>query len=117
MDAFLHPSLVFLLAAALAAVLPKGLRKVSSLALPLLAFVLIEALALRGSGEPAVYGSLQWLGFPLVPAYVDRLTVAFLHVFTLMAFIGAVYGLHVEDRWQHVAACLYVAGSLGVTLA
>jgi multicomponent Na+:H+ antiporter subunit D len=48
---------------------------------------------------------------------VDKLSIVFLHVFTLMAFIGAVYGLHVEDRWQHVAGLLYVGGSLGVTLA
>jgi multicomponent Na+:H+ antiporter subunit D len=72
----------------------------------------------QGQSDKAyLAGSLRWLGFDLVPAYIDRLSIAFLHVFTLMAFIGAVYGLNVEDRWQHVAACLYVAGSLGVTLA
>ncbi|MBI5016847.1 MAG: Na(+)/H(+) antiporter subunit D [Deltaproteobacteria bacterium] len=117
METFLHPSFVFLLAAALAAVLPKGPRKIAMLVLPLAAFAMIEALALRTPDQPASPWTLQWLGFTLVPVYVDRLTVAFLHVFTLMAFIGAVYGLHVEDRWQHVAAALYVAGSLGVTLA
>ena len=32
----------------------------------------------------------------------------------LMAVIGTVYGLHVEDDLQHIAAWFYVAGSLGV---
>ena len=45
---------------------------------------------------------------------VDKLAIVFLHVFTLMALIGAIYGMHVEDRWQHVSGLLYVAGSLGV---
>jgi multicomponent Na+:H+ antiporter subunit D len=31
-----------------------------------------------------------------------------------MAIIGTVYGLHVKDNWQHIAAWFYVAGSLGV---
>ena len=34
-----------------------------------------------------------------------------------MAFIGAVYSLHVKDWAQHTASFLYVAGSLGVTLS
>jgi multicomponent Na+:H+ antiporter subunit D len=33
-----------------------------------------------------------------------------------MALIGCIYGLHVKEAGQHIAAFLYVAGSLGVTL-
>lgn len=117
METFLHPSLIFLAGAALAAVLPRGPRKAALVALPLAAFAMIEVLSVQGWGAPAAFGRLEWIGFTLTPAYVDRLSIAFLHVFTLMAFIGAIYGLHVDDRWQHVAAALYVAGSLGVTLA
>ena len=47
---------------------------------------------------------------------VDQLTRVFLHVFTIMAIIGCIYGLHVKETGQHVAAFLYVGGSLGVTL-
>jgi multicomponent Na+:H+ antiporter subunit D len=35
----------------------------------------------------------------------------------LMAIIGTIYGLHVKDNWQHMAAWFYVAGSLGVIYA
>ena len=31
----------------------------------------------------------------------------------LMAIIGTMYGLHVRDAWQHMAAWFYVAGSIG----
>ncbi|HEY6009726.1 MAG TPA: Na(+)/H(+) antiporter subunit D, partial [Geobacteraceae bacterium] len=58
-----------------------------------------------------------WCGFDLTLMRVDKLTLVFLHVFTLMAVIGAIYALHVEDPMQHAAGFLYVAGSLGVTLA
>jgi multicomponent Na+:H+ antiporter subunit D len=34
-----------------------------------------------------------------------------------MSFIGAVYSLHVKDSGQHMAAFLYIGGSLGVTFA
>lgn len=43
--------------------------------------------------------------------------MVFLHVFTLMALIGSIFGLHVKESGQHAAAWLYVAGSLGTTLA
>ena len=33
-----------------------------------------------------------------------------------MAIIGCIYGLHVKETGQHIAAFLYVGGSLGVTL-
>ncbi len=106
-----HPVLLFLLGAVLAAVLPVKARRYALVAVPLLAF-----LSVHGMTE-GTYGEATWLGFRLVFAEVDALAIVFLHVFTLMALIGAVYGLHVEDRWQHVSGFLYVAGALGVTLA
>jgi len=57
------------------------------------------------------------MGFELTFGRVDKLTYVFLHVFTLMALIGSIYGLHVKESGQHMAAFLYVAGSLGTTLA
>ena len=111
MQGILHPSLLFLLGAALAAVLRGNLRKIVLVAIPLVAFVSVHYM------ESGTYYSMSYLGFQLLPGYVDQLARVFLHVFTLMALIGVVYGLHVEDTGQHVSAFLYVAGSLGVTLA
>jgi multicomponent Na+:H+ antiporter subunit D len=48
---------------------------------------------------------------------VDALATVFAHVFAIQALIGFVFALHVEDRWQHVAACMYIAGSFGCVFA
>ncbi|MFU8856484.1 MAG: Na(+)/H(+) antiporter subunit D [Deferrisomatales bacterium] len=104
-----HPVVFFLAGAALAALFPKARKALW--VIPLAAFVSVHFM------EAGTYGRATYLGFELVFGQVDQLAIVFLHVFTLMALIGAIYGMHVEDRWQHVAGYLYVAGSVGVTLA
>jgi multicomponent Na+:H+ antiporter subunit D len=85
------------------------LKKTVLIGIPLIAFTLIHWL-------PDSFGQVSYLGFDLVFGRVDQLTRVFLHVFTIMAIIGCIYGLHVKETGQHVAAFLYVGGSLGVTL-
>ncbi|MFZ2631571.1 MAG: Na(+)/H(+) antiporter subunit D [Desulfosalsimonadaceae bacterium] len=63
------------------------------------------------------FWTYSFLGNPLIFGKVDKLSVVFAWVFTIMSFIGMVYALHVKDSGQHVAAFLYVGGSLGVTFA
>jgi multicomponent Na+:H+ antiporter subunit D len=85
------------------------LKKTVLIGIPVIAFTLIHWL-------PDSFGHVSYLGFDLVFGRVDQLTRVFLHVFTIMAIIGCIYGLHVKETGQHVAAFLYVGGSLGVTL-
>jgi multicomponent Na+:H+ antiporter subunit D len=85
------------------------LKKTVLIGIPLIAFTLIHWL-------PDSFGHVSYLGFDLVFGRVDQLTRVFLHVFTIMAIIGCIYGLHVKETGQHIAAFLYVGGSLGVTL-
>jgi len=106
----MHPATWFLMGAFFLPVFKRmGLMKVVLIAVPLIAFFQIQWL-------PESFGQVSYLGFDLVFGRVDSLTRVFLHVFTLMALIGCVYGLHVKETGQHIAAFLYVAGSLGVTL-
>jgi multicomponent Na+:H+ antiporter subunit D len=107
----IHPTTWFLGGAVLLPFLDKKdkLRKTVLIGVPLIAFTLIHWL-------PDSFGHVSYLGFDLVFGRVDRLTRVFLHVFTIMAFIGCIYGLHVKETGQHIAAFLYVGGSLGVTL-
>ncbi len=107
----MHPATLFILGAILMPVFNRlKLRQVVLIALPLLAMYQINHL-------PDSFGVVNYLGFDLVFGRVDKLTFVFLHVFTLMALIGCVFGLHVKESGQHISALLYVAGSLGVTLA
>jgi len=108
---FLHPATWFIVGALLLPFAAKfKLQKALLIAVPVLAFIQIYAL-------PADFGHVQYLGFDLIFGHKDKLSFVFLHVFTLMAVIGCIYGLKVEETEQHIAAFLYVAGSLGVTLA
>ena len=106
-----HPSFLFIAAAVLMPVLQRlRLHKVVLVAVPLIAFFQINAL-------PNTFGTYEYLGLQLTFGRLDELTYIFLHVFIIMALIGAVYTLHVQDWAQHTAAFLYVAGSIGVTLS
>jgi multicomponent Na+:H+ antiporter subunit D len=106
-----HPAFLFILAAVLMPLFKRlRIQKAVLVAVPLIAFYQINAL-------PHAQGACQYLGLQLSFIRADQLTYIFLHVFTIMSFIGAVYGLHVEDWAQHTASFLYVAGSLGVTLS
>ena len=108
---FIHPATWFIVGAILLPLAKRfRLQKALLVAVPILAFIQIHSL-------PESFGTVHYLGFDLIFGRVDRLTYVFLHVFTIMAIIGTSYGLHVEETGQHVAAFLYVAGSLGVTLA
>ncbi|MGB6011620.1 MAG: Na(+)/H(+) antiporter subunit D [Desulfobacterales bacterium] len=108
---FIHPATWFLMGAVLLPFLNKraGLKKGVLIVVPLIAFTVIHWL-------PDSFGQVSYMGFDLVFGRVDQLTRVFLHVFTVMAIIGCIYGLHVKETGQHIAAFLYVAGSLGVTL-
>lgn len=108
----IHPALLMILGAIVVPFLKGTPRKAAMVAFPLAAFLLVAF-----HMTPGTYGVMHYLGFEIITGKVDKLSLVFLHVFTLMAVIGAVYALHVEDPVQHSAGFLYVAGSLGVTLA
>ena len=108
---FMHPATMFIIGALLLPLAKKfKVQKVWLVLIPLVAFIQIQYL-------PESFGKVEWLGFELQFGRVDKLTMVFLHVFTLMALIGSIFGLHVKESGQHIAAWLYVAGSLGTTLA
>jgi multicomponent Na+:H+ antiporter subunit D len=59
----------------------------------------------------------EYLGFSLAFGRVDRLSMVFGYIFVIMAFAGCLFALKLDDVGQHVAAFLYVGGSLGVVFA
>ena len=111
MDKFIHPSLLFILGAFLIPVFKGWLKKIYLLAIPAAAFYLVVTMNI------GMYGQLNYLGFNILVGRVDRLSLVFAHVFTLMAFLGVLYGLHVKEDAQHIASFFYVGGSLGVVFA
>jgi multicomponent Na+:H+ antiporter subunit D len=111
MDKFVHPALFFILGAFLIPVLKGRLKQIYLLLIPAAAFYTVLNMNL------GVYGEINYLGFNIILGRVDRLTIVFAHVFTLMSFLGVLYGLHVKEDAQHIASFFYVGGSLGVVFA
>ena len=108
---WVHPGLLLIAGAWILPFLDGWIKRAAMLFLP--AAGLIDCLFM----VPGTYGVMHFLGQELTFGRVDSLSLVFAYVFLIMAFIGMVYALHVEDNAQHVAALTYVGGALGVTFA
>ena len=107
---WIHPSLLLIFGALMLPLLPRALKKAWLILIPVLSF----AAVLSMQGKNGVYGVTQFLDWTLTFGRVDALSMVFAYIMTLMCIIGSIYGLHVKEDAQHVAAWFYVAGSLGV---
>src|SRR3990172_9479849 len=110
-DAFFHPSILFIAGAFLIPLLWGKVQKVYLLVIPAIAFLICIG------ASQGTYGVYNFLGHEIIFAKIDKLSLVFSYVFTIMAFIGMMYGLHVKDAGQHMAAYFYIGSALGVTFA
>ena len=108
---FLHPSVGFL---ALALLLPFLPGRNWRWLLPLPAILAVFAVFSMSDGQ---HFTLSWLGQEMLLGRVDGLSRIFAQVFAVMSVAGMVFAMHVEDRGQHIAASLYVAGGFGCVFA
>lgn len=127
MTSWFHPGVIFLLAAALlplVGLLTPGniqlkekssrVQKIKQLILIATPILAIASTLTMTSGQ---YWQFDFIGVPVVMGAVDKLSLVFSYVFTLMALIGAVYSLHVTNTAEHSAAFVYVGSALGVIFA
>ncbi|WDZ80369.1 Na(+)/H(+) antiporter subunit D (plasmid) [Ensifer adhaerens] len=108
---FVHPALLFILGAVPIPFLKGAIRKVYLVLIPSVAILVVLTL------EPGSYGVARVIGQEILFAKVDKLSVVFATVFTIMALVGTVYALHLPRAGQHVAAFVYVGCALGVVFA
>ena len=101
---WIHPALVLVLGALLLPLVPARLKRTFLLLVPVLAFGLVLTMS-RGD-----YWHVRFLHWTLTFGRVDALSLVFAHIMALMCCIGTLYGLHVEEDAQHIAAWIYVAG-------
>jgi len=108
---FFHPALFFFLGACILPFVKGWLRNVFIIAVPLASLLLVLFL---GYGE---HWQVQIGGMEITLGRVDRLSLVFTYIFCLMSIIGSLYGLHIKENWQTMAAWGYVGSALGCTLA
>ena len=108
---WVHPGLLLIIGAWALPFLKGPAHRLAMLLLP------AAALAVCLQMTPGIYGEVSFLGQSLVFGRVDPLSLLFSYVFSIMAFIGMVYSLHVREDTQHVTALTYAGAALGVTFA
>lgn len=108
---WVHPGLLLILGAWVVPFLRGRIKRAFMVVLP------ASALGLCLLLEPGTYGVIHFVGQELVLGRVDRLSLVFSYVFALLALVGMLYALHVQDDAQHVAALSYAGSALGVTFA
>lgn len=106
-----NPALVLILGGALLPLLPGNVRRWGTLALPVLAAVVLLRLPF---GE---YGQIHLFGYTLVTLRLDSLSFVFALIFHIAAFLTALYAWHVRDTVQQVAALVYGGAAIGAVLA
>ena len=108
---WIHPGLLLILGAWALPLLKGWGKRFAMLLLPALALVICLRMT------PGTYGEVNFLGMDLEFGRVDKLSLVFSYVFSIMAFLGMVYSLHLKDDAQHVTALVYAGAALGVTFA
>ena len=103
---WVHPGLLLIAGACLLPLWKGRGKHAAMLILP--AAALVDCLLMK----PGSYGVTSFQGLELVFGRVDRLSLVFSYVFSLMGLLGMIYALHVEDDFQHVAALTYVGSAL-----
>jgi len=107
----LPPAAIFIIGALFIPLFRGNLKSAYMLSLPVLAFI---SLLNMPEGKYWIVGFLE---YNLIFGRVDKLSMVFGYIFTLITFIGILYALHVKDNVQHVAAFIYAGSTLGVTFA
>jgi multicomponent Na+:H+ antiporter subunit D len=115
---WLHPSLILIFGALLLPVVPRSLKKLWLILVPVLLFGRIWMMSAPPEiGQALMRGQVHFLDWTLTFGQIDRLSQVFGYIMSLMCIIGTLYGLHVNDDKQHFAAWFYVAGSIGAIYA
>ena len=111
MTEWIHPGFLYLFGALLIPLIQGKGKKLYLLLIPILSIVDVAFM------RPGTYWSTDYLGFTITLGRVDKLSLCFAWVFTIMALLSVLYGLHRKEDGHHMAAYIYVGSSLGAIFA
>lgn len=107
----LPPAFILILGAVLIPFIRGRAKSAYMLALPVIVFITLMKLPV---GNVWV---IEFWGYEMILGRMDKLSLIFGYVFTIMAFLGVLFALKVKDDLQHVSGLVYVGSTLGVVLA
>lgn len=107
----LPPGWIMILGVFVVLVLPKSIRSVGWIVLP------VVSLAHLLSLEVGNYANVEMLGMQLTFSRVDRLSRVFGIIFHVVAILGFIYAWHVKDRLENGAAMVYAGSAIGAVFA
>lgn len=111
MTNLIPPSAILIIGALFVPFIKGRLKAAYMLLLPSFVFIILLNM------PEGKYWMVKVLDYSLVFGRVDRLSMVFGYIFTIITFIGVLFALKVKDDLQHVAALLYAGGALGITFA
>lgn len=115
---FAHPSLAFLLLAALLPFLGRfSFWRPLTLLPPVLAMAALAGVTLAARSAPLDLASFSWMGISLSLGHVDSLSLVFAWVFAVQSLLAAVYALDSPSPAEPAAAALHAGGALGCLFA
>ncbi|MFH2059517.1 MAG: Na(+)/H(+) antiporter subunit D [Pseudomonadota bacterium] len=107
----LPPAFVLILGAILIPFLSGKFKSIYMLSLPVIVFMILINLT---TGNTWI---IEFWGYELILGRIDKLSLIFGYIFTIMTFLGVLFALHVKDNLQHVSGLVYAGSTLGVVLA
>lgn len=116
-DLWIHPSLMLIIGGLLLPLIPARAKKSFLLLIPVLVFARTLVMTQGSFAQIEFFASDPSHALTLVFGRVDRLSLVFGYIMSLMCVLGTLYGMHVKEDVQHIAAWVYVAGSIGAIYA
>jgi len=110
------PALIMILGALLIPLLPRSVRSIWTLSIPLLTLASIWTIVTNQPSVVAAEG-IVFSGFELFPVVVHSFTPIFATIFALAAFAGGLFAMTRKPWGELSAAYVYAGGAIGVTFS
>ena len=112
------PGLLLIFGAVLIPFLKGRAKSVYVVILPVVGFLNMLGLAAGYTGtEEVTKWSISFMEYELIFGRIDRFSLLFGHIFSLLTIIAFVYILHTRDDLEYVSGMVYAGSALGVVFA
>jgi len=105
MTNLIPPAAIFIVGALFIPLIKGKLKRAYMLFLPVFAFITLVKM------PEGKYWIVNVLDYGLVFGRIDKLSMIFGYIFTIISFIGVLFALKVKDDLQHVSAFMYAGAS------